>query len=143
MVLELRGRWPYSYCFVECCFQDLFNIARNILVQFPFLHFVSVHEMHPYSSIDATTTWKKFSFNSSDRSDFHMIDNLLLAVHAYARHKLISLSVGEMLLPRYVNLSINFRELLFRVEMFPSVLSFVRVNVGGNISSCPLQTMQL
>ena len=25
-------RWPYSWCLVECCHQDLFNIARNILV---------------------------------------------------------------------------------------------------------------
>ena len=27
-----KGRWPYSWCFVECCLQDLFNIARSILV---------------------------------------------------------------------------------------------------------------
>ena len=25
MVLEMRGRWPYSCCFVGCCFQDLFK----------------------------------------------------------------------------------------------------------------------
>ena len=25
------GKWPYSWCPVGCCCQDLFNIARNIL----------------------------------------------------------------------------------------------------------------
>ena len=34
MVLETGGRWPYSSCFVGCCFQNLFNIARRILMQF-------------------------------------------------------------------------------------------------------------
>ena len=28
----MGGRWPYSWCFVGCCRQDWFNIARNILV---------------------------------------------------------------------------------------------------------------
>ena len=28
----MEGRWPYSWCPVECCHQDLFNIARNILI---------------------------------------------------------------------------------------------------------------
>ena len=35
IVLEMRGKWPYRCCFLGCCFQDLFNIARSILVQFP------------------------------------------------------------------------------------------------------------
>ena len=32
IVFVMGGRWPYSWCFVGCCCQDLFNIARNILV---------------------------------------------------------------------------------------------------------------
>ena len=28
----MGSRWPYSWCFVGCCRQDLFNIALNILV---------------------------------------------------------------------------------------------------------------
>ena len=32
VVLVMGGRWPYSWCLVGCCRQDLFNIARNILV---------------------------------------------------------------------------------------------------------------
>ena len=31
IVFVMGGRWPYSWCFVGCCRQDLFNIARNIL----------------------------------------------------------------------------------------------------------------
>ena len=32
IVFVLGGRWPYNWCLVGCCRQDLFNIARNILV---------------------------------------------------------------------------------------------------------------
>ena len=32
MVFVMGGRWSYSWCLVGCCCQDLFNIARNILV---------------------------------------------------------------------------------------------------------------
>ena len=39
--------------------------------------------MHPYSSIDATAAWKKLRFILSIRSDFHIIDSLLIAVHAF------------------------------------------------------------
>ena len=32
IVFVMGGRWPYSWCLVGCCYQDLFNIARSILV---------------------------------------------------------------------------------------------------------------
>ena len=32
IVFVIGGRWPYSWCFVGCCRQDLFNIACSILV---------------------------------------------------------------------------------------------------------------
>ena len=32
IVFVIGGRWPYSWCLVGCCYQDLFNIALNILV---------------------------------------------------------------------------------------------------------------
>ena len=32
IVFEMGGRWPYSWCLVRCCCQDLFTIAGNILV---------------------------------------------------------------------------------------------------------------
>ena len=50
--------------------------------------FISVHVVHTYSSIDAATTWKKIRFTLSDRSHFHMLDNLLKAAHAFAKRML-------------------------------------------------------
>ena len=32
IVFVIGGRWPYSWCFVGCCHQDLFKIARSIFV---------------------------------------------------------------------------------------------------------------
>ena len=32
IVFVTGGRWPYSWCLVGCCRQDLFKIARSILV---------------------------------------------------------------------------------------------------------------
>ena len=32
IVFVIGGRWPYSWCLVECCCQDLFRIARRVLV---------------------------------------------------------------------------------------------------------------
>ena len=95
------GRWLYSCCFVGCCFQDLFNIACIILVQFLSsffsIYLVSIHMVHPYNCIDTTAAWKKkLHFILSDRSDIQMTHNLLVAVHAFA----MLFSVDEMLLPR-------------------------------------------
>ena len=54
-----------------------------------------------------------------------MIDNLSIAVHIFAKCVLISLSVDEMLLLRYLNLSTNFRGLPLRVEMAPFCLKYM------------------
>ena len=32
IVFVIGGKWPYSWCLVGCCRQDLFKIARSILV---------------------------------------------------------------------------------------------------------------
>ena len=104
IVFVMGGRWPYSWCFVGCCYQDLFNIACNILVLLPSSFFsscfVSVQVVHPYSSIDTTAAWKKLRFILSVRSDFHMIDRLWIAVHAFVSRVSMSFSVDEILLPR-------------------------------------------
>ena len=55
IVFVMGRRWPYCCCLLGCCRQDLFNIALNILVQLPssffFSRLVSIHVVHPYSSI--------------------------------------------------------------------------------------------
>ena len=51
--------------------------------------------MHPYSSIDTIAAWKKLRIILLVRSDFHMTDSLSIAVHAFASHMLMSVSVDE------------------------------------------------
>ena len=51
-----------------------------------------------------------------------MIDNMSIAPHTFVRCMLTTLSINEILLPRYVNQSTNFRDLLFKVEKVPSCL---------------------
>ena len=66
MVFEKRSSWPYNCYFVGCCFQDVFNILHSILMQMPsslfYVCFVSVHVVHPFSSMGTTTTCKKLLF---------------------------------------------------------------------------------
>ena len=49
-----------------------------------------------------------------------MVVNLSLTVHAVPMCMLISLSEGEILLPTYLNWSINFRGLPFNEVIIPS-----------------------
>ena len=46
-----------------------------------------------------TTAWKKLRFILSVRSDFHIVDSLLIAVHAFVNLVSMSFSVDSMLLP--------------------------------------------
>ena len=63
-----------QYCSLHSCV---------IAVKFFFsIRLVSVHVVHPYSSIDTTAAWKRLRFILSVRSDFHMIESLLIVVHA-------------------------------------------------------------
>ena len=73
--------------------------------------FVCIHVVHPYNSTDTATAWKKSHFILLDQSDLHMIANMSIAFHAFVRLILTSLSVDEILLPRYMNWSTNFRGL--------------------------------
>ena len=62
--------------------------------------FVRVHVVHLYSSINVTAAWKKLRFILSVRSDFHIIDSLLIAVYAFVNLVSMSFSVDATLLPR-------------------------------------------
>ena len=68
-----------------------------------------------------------------------MIDNLLIALYTFASHILMSFSVNT-LIPRYVNLSTNFREPAFSVEMSPffikaHVFCFVCIDMKARLSA--------
>ena len=65
------------------------------------------------------TAWKKNSFILSKRSDFYMVVNLEISVHAFTMIMLISLSLDEILLPKCMNYPTNFRVWLFNEEMVP------------------------
>ena len=78
-----------------------------------------VHEVHPYSSTDTAAALKKLPYNLSDRSDFHMTDNLSIAIHAFATSVLVSFLVHKTLLPWCVKLSTSFRETPFIMEILP------------------------
>ena len=127
IVCEIEGWWSYSCFIVGCCFHDLF--ARSILVHLPSslfsMRLVRVQVVQTYSSTDMTTVWKNCRFSLSVRSDFHITDNLFVADHAFLIRVLISLSVDEILLPRYVSCSTGFRGLPSIVEMSPFFLKLM------------------
>ena len=49
IVFVMGGRWPYSWCFVWCCLQDLFKIARSFVSS---NYFISITEISLF-----TVTW--------------------------------------------------------------------------------------
>ena len=66
--------------------------------------------MHPYSNIDVTAAWKKLRFILSVRSDFHIIDSLLVAVHAFVNLVSLSFSVDTK------QFNVTSTELLFFIR---------------------------
>ena len=85
--------------------------------------------VHPYSSMKIATAWKKSRFIPLDGLDFHRINSMSQAFYTFARCMLESLSVDEILLPRYVK-STNFLGLLLRVEMTPFCLKRMDSFIG-------------
>ena len=53
------------------------------------IRFVKEYVMLPYSCIYMVSIWRIFFFNLSGWSDFHMIDNLLKAVHTFTWFTLV------------------------------------------------------
>ena len=71
--------------------------------------------VHPYNSTDTVKAWKNCNFILLERSDFHMVINLLIAIHTLLLCMLTLHSVDEILLPKFMNWSNNFsfEEFLF------------------------------
>ena len=93
---SVRDRWKVAAQMLLC------GVLSPGLVQYCSQHSCVIaiklflHVVHSYSSIETTTTWKKWRF----KSDFHEIENLSVAVHAFASPVLMSVLVDETLLPR-------------------------------------------
>ena len=87
--------------FYELLFPEFFKKTCSILAQFPssffFILFIIVQVVHPHISTNTATAGKK------------------------SRIVLISLSVDEILLPRYVNWSTNVRGLPLNTGVVPFV----------------------
>ena len=62
IVLEMGSWWTCNCCFVRCYFQDLFSMARSILVHLPSSLFsmplVNIYVVHQYISIDMAAARK-------------------------------------------------------------------------------------
>ena len=109
MLLELFVRWEVSgstasvlWCVTSrICSKQHSAFLYNLFST----SFVNIQVLHPYSSTDTATAYKKSCFILSERSSFHMINNLSVAIHAFAMCMLTLLSVDEILLSRYVNSS--------------------------------------
>ena len=105
------------------------TIHNNLSSSFFPRGFVSVHMVQPCNSTDSTTAWKNSCFILSERSDFLAIVNISVVVHTLPMSMLTLFSIDEILLPRYMNCSTNFRSLPFHKQM---ALSWFSMNTKGN-----------
>ena len=87
-----------------CCLEDLSRSVdnrddwRERVRKIPVIY-IYIY-IYTYTRIEIITAWMNLYFISSDRSDFHMINNLSIAVHVFDSRALMSFSVYETLLPR-------------------------------------------
>ena len=65
------------------------------------------------------------------RSDFHMADNLAIAIHALPMRLFTRLSVDEILLLRYMNWSVNFGGLPFNDDSTTLIKTLVTCEEAG------------
>ena len=122
VVCEMEDKWLYSCCFVGLAS----GISSEQLIPFlccsylDFSLYISLTARWCIHTVVLSHCLEKLLF--CQRSDFHKIDNLLIAVHTLSWHSSTSFSVDKILLPSYVNWSIKFRGLLLKVEIAPFCL---------------------
>ena len=88
--------------------------------------FIRVQGVQLYNSTDMATTWKN-SCLFYQQSDFHMAVNLSIVVDALPMQMVTLFSVDEILLPRYMNWSTNFRVWPFNEKMVQSWLRGIKL----------------
>ena len=93
----MGGKWLYK----TACSILLLNYTCSFFSR----HFVRVRVVQRYRSTDMSVAWKNLRFILSDISNFHIVDNVSIAVHGLPMFMSTSISVDEILLPRYMNLS--------------------------------------
>ena len=137
----MRGKWQCNCYFVGYCLQNLFKTACSMLGSYHLAFSPNILLKSKWCShtvVLTTTDWKNSHLIQSERSDFNMVDNLSMTVHALPICMLTLLSVDEILLLRYMNRSDNFRGLLFN-EIVPSCLKpmncFIWVHIKVNACS--------
>ena len=112
MVLQMGGNCLYSCRFEGCC-SGIFSVQLlaflfSFRLAFFSIRLVSVYVVYPFSSIDTTAAWKNCILFYRIGKTSYIINNILIAVHTFARRILPSFLVDETFLQRYMNLSINF-----------------------------------
>ena len=73
--------------------------------------FIKFQARQPYYSTDTAYTWKNSYFISSAKLDFLIISALAINDYGFPMCTLTLISVDEILLPKYVEWSTNFRGL--------------------------------
>ena len=98
----MRRKWSYCSFFgggaaSRICSEQHVAIFYNSHLALFFLskHFVRIQGVQLYSSTDMITAWSKSRIILLEESNFQMIDNQSIAVHAFPMHMLISISVDE------------------------------------------------
>ena len=121
--------------FEWCAVSDHSAVFSRIYLQ-PYLQYLSSSDLFFSPSISLDSRWcihtivskvlKEIQFYlSSERTDFHVIDNLSKTSPANSRCMLILLCVYKILLPPYMSWSPNFNGLPFN-EMAPSWLNLLK-----------------
>ena len=67
IVFVMEGRWPYSWCFVGRCLQDLFNIAFHIIDSLSIAVHVFVSRVSMSFSVDETLLPRKVNLSTHFR----------------------------------------------------------------------------
>ena len=124
LLCEMGGKCLYSCYFVKCCFQHLFKTICSLFVGGSNLAFSPgiVSKWCNNMILLTCLELRKCSILFNQRSDFHIVLNLSIAVSALPVCMLTLFSVDEILLPRHTNCSSNFRGLSFNNGMAPSWL---------------------
>ena len=127
LVCEMGDKWSYSCCFFNTAVRIFFQnqhvafLCSSHLAIFLLLFFFNVSLEPRWSNYTVEPTQPQVGSNSvlffSEISGFHMIDNLSIEVHAFPTCILALLSVDEILMSRYLNMSPNFRGIPLKVGM--------------------------